>query len=482
MSSLRSKASSALAWDLVGNYGAQITGFVISIFLSRLLEPKEFGLVGMSLVFINILKVFTDVGFASALVQNKVNTSITYSSVFYVNLIFGFVLFSIVFLCAPLIGKFYENETVTGLIHLLSITLLLNSLNIVQRTILRRNLAFKIISIRDLTSQLIAGVLAVFLAYRGFGVYALVLQQILAALINSVILWKVTEWYPRFEFSWIEVKKLTGFSTYVFAAQSMNQLIMQADTLVIGKLFSPATLGFFSRANSVNSLITKNSVASISKVFFPVLSTIQDDDERFKKVYLSVINIVSGIAIFLTGVFFLSGEELIIGLFGEKWRPSVLIFQILIVKGFTFPINAMIVNAFLAKGKSRANFRYGNIRKAIHIIPLSIAYFYGFFPFLYALAAASIVNWLLTNWFVTITLGISYLSQLKGILPQLIVSIFFVVAINIIFPTDFSFIIAFLKVITFSVLYVIFQYASGSILFREIVFYKNKLWSKLRST
>jgi len=480
MNSLRSKASKALAWDLVGNYGAQITGFVISIFLSRLLEPKEFGLVGMSLVFINILKVFTDVGFASALVQNKENTSLTYSSIFYINVIFGFVLFVVVFLCAPLIGKFYGNETVTGLIHLLSITLLLNSFNIVQRTILRRNLAFKTISIRDLMSQLAAGVLAVFLAYRGFGVYALVLQQIMAALINSVILWKVTEWYPKLEFSWQEVKKLTAFSSYVFAAQSANQLIAQADTLVVGKLFSPSTLGFFSRANGVNSLITKNSVTSISKVFFPVLSSIQDDDERFKRVYLRVISIVAGISVFLTGFFFLCGEELIIGLFGEKWSPSVLIFQILIIKGFTFPINAMIVNAFLAKGKSRENFRFGNIRKVINVLPLFIAYFYGFFPFLYALAAASVSNWLLTNWFVTMTLGITYFSQLKGILPQLVATVIIVSGIYFVFPTDFSFIMAFVKVIIFSVLFILFQYLSDSILFQEFTFYKKKIWRKLR--
>src|SRR5690606_34797138 len=189
-------------------------------------------------------------------------------------------------------SAFYDNEVIGDLIRLLSVIFIISSFNIVQSTILRRSLNFKSLAIRDLTSQILAGIVAIVFAFYGFGVYALVIQQILAAIIKTILLWKITDWYPKLEFSWKEVKHLSGFSMYVLASQSLNQLIVQADTLIIGKLFSPATLGFFSRANSMNTLIYKNSVNSITKVFFPALSTVQDDDERFKGIYFKLIELV----------------------------------------------------------------------------------------------------------------------------------------------------------------------------------------------
>jgi len=325
----------------------------------------------------------------------------------------------------------------------------------------------------------LAGALAIVFAYNGYGVYALVIQQIVASLIKTALLWKISVWYPRLEFSWAEVKRLTGFSFYVFAAQSMNQFIRQADTLIVGKLFSAATLGFYTRANSLNSLIYKNSVNSITKVFFPVLSTIQDDVERFKKVYLRLINIISGISVFMTGILFLSGEEIIIGLFGSKWEPSVLIFQILIIKGFTYPISAMIVNAFMAMGKSKENFHYGNIRKALHLVPLVVAYFWGYYEFLYALVGISILGWFLNNWFVTITLKISLWQQTKAVLPNLMVTILLITGISIVFPDERSYLLAIVKIMLFSSIFLLWLYLAKAVLLEEGLFYSKKVWQKL---
>lgn len=467
MTSLRDKAGRALAWDLLGNYGGQISSFVISIFLARLLEPVEFGLVGMSMVFISILRVFMDMGFASALIQNKNNSSLVYSSVFYLNIAGGTLLTLLIFLTAPLIGDFYQNQKVTLLVKLLSITFFISAFNIVQESILKRSLNFKVLTFRDLGAQIVAGIVAIAFAYYGFGVYSLVIQQIIAAIIKTILLWNLSEWYPKREFSFFELRKLTGFSLYAFAAQSMNQIIIQMDTLIIGKLFSPATLGFFSRANSLNEMINKNSVRSISKVFFPALATIQDDDLRFEKVFLKIINIVSALSIFLTGVFFLIGEEIILLLFGEKWEPSVFIFQILIIKGFTYPISAMIVNAFMAKGKSKENFHYGNIRKVLQLSPFLIAYFYGFEPYLYALLGVSIIAWLLNNFFVSYSLKISFKKQVKAVVPNLITSLVIILGILYIAPSERNLLWAFIKGFSFSILFITWLWLSKSELFLE---------------
>lgn len=422
-------------WDFAGNYLGQVTGFVISIFLARLLTPEDFGLVGMSMVLITVLKAFMDFGFAAALVQNSSNTSVTYSSVFFVNVFAGAVLTVLMYLASPVIGAFYNNGKVTTLVQLLSITFFLSSFNIVQSTILRKNLNFKYLVYRDLTGQVISGIIAVVLAWQGFGVYALIIQQIIASIIKSILLWRVAEWYPKFEFSWQEVKKLTKFSSYVFATQSINQIVRQADTLAVGKLFSPATLGLFSRAESLNDLINKNSTSTLSKVFFPALTMIKDDDERFNRVFLRLIGMIAAVSFFLTGFLYLTGAELIITLFGRKWEAAVPIFQIIIIKGFTYPISAMIINAFLAKGKSKENFYYGNIKRVIQLSPLLIAYFYGFYPFLYAFVVASVLGWLLNNYFASITLQIPLWSQIKVVLPCMCIAVVLIAVVELVIPS-----------------------------------------------
>lgn len=479
MSSFRDRTTQAIGWDLAGNYGGQIASFIISIILARLLDPEDFGLVGMSMVFIAILQVFKDMGFASALIQSKENSSLTYSSIFYLNIFTGAVFTFLIYFAAPFIGKFYENSQITNLVRLLSIIFFISSFNVVQSTILRKNLDFKSLTVRDLFSQIFAGVVAVFFAFNGFGIYSLIIQQIIAAILQTILLWKITNWYPKFEFSWEEVKKLSGFSLYVFAAQSVNQILKQADTLIIGKLFSPATLGFFTRANSLNSLVIRNSSASISKVFYPALAGLQEDNERFQKVFLKVIKITSAISVYLTGVFFLVGEELIITLFGSKWEPSVFIFQILIIRAFTYPISSMVVNAFMAKGKSKQNFHYGNIRKVLQLIPMFIAFFYGFKPFLFSIVAVAILSWILNNFFATFSLGVSLKAQFMAVSPNLIFSAVVLYGIKEILPEKLNIPLAIVEVVAFSLLFFIFLICTKSELIKEGNIILQKLKRKL---
>jgi O-antigen/teichoic acid export membrane protein len=479
LSNLRNKASVAMAWDLIGSYGGQLTSFVITIFLSRLLTPEDFGLVGMSMVFINVLMVFADMGFASALIQSKENSSLAYSSVFFLNVAAGLTISILLFVTAPLIGRFYDNEIIVNLIRLFSISFFIFSFNIVQQAILQKELNFKSLTIRRMSAQIIAGVVAIFFAYRGFGVYALVIQNILAGVITSVVLWRVSGWHPKWEFSWLEVKKLTGFSTYVFASRSVNQLFNNADPLVIGKLFSPVTLGFYSRAFSLNTLVNSNSVSSLSRVFFPVLSTVQDDAERFNNLYIRVIGMVAGVSVFVTGIMFLVGEELIIHLFGTQWTESVPIFRILIIKGLTYPVSAMIVNAFLAKGKSKENFVYGNIKRAVLIIPFVVAYFYGFQAYLYASVAAGFCTWLMNNYFVSRTMGIKFMKQFNAVAQYLFPGIAICMLVWFVFPQDVHIGWAIVRMLVFSALFILFLKVFNMELYAELLRLTKKVWQKL---
>ncbi len=281
------------------------------------------------------------------------------------------------------------------------------------------------------------------------------------------MIWKISEWKPRKEFSVNELKKLWSFSIYVFASSSVNQIVQQLDALIIGKLFTARTLGFFTRANSLNKLIIQNSSASISKIFFPTLAQVKDQTTRFENIYLRVIDLVAAAAIYFTAILFLIGEELIIGLFGEKWSPSIPIFQILILRGFTFPINAMIINAFLAKGKSKANFYYSNLRQVLQLIPFLVAYFMGFYAFLYASVIVAVCAWLGNTVAARLSLGISLLAQLKPVLLYIIFSILLVVILDKSMDSGINYILALVQALLFSLLFFLLLRITNAPLLKE---------------
>ena len=353
----------------------------------------------MALAFIAISQVFVDFGLSAALIQNQKNDNATYSSVFFLNLGIAFFFFLICQIAAPLIAQFYGIASITNIIRWLSLGILFNAFNIVQNAILQKELKFKVLSLRMILSVSIAGCVGIYLAITGYGVYALVIQSLLLSLIASIVLWSGSEWRPSFVFNKQAIYNLSGFSIYLFLSRILGDILSKLDALVIGKLFSPATLGFYTRANTLNQFVALFSSESIIRVFYPVMSSIQDQKERFQQAFLKVLSIIAFITFFLSGILILSGEYIIITLFGEKWRPSVFIFQICMLRIFAYPINALIINAFLALGKAKENFWYGNIRKSLRIIPFIIAYFYGFKVFLYSLVGLSYIGTILNFFF-----------------------------------------------------------------------------------
>ena len=430
MSSLKKRSATAFAWDIGGTIVRQGSGFVISIFLARLLSPEEFGLIGMALVFISISQVFIDVGFSSALIQNKDNTNLTYSSVFYLNFFAGIVLTAVFYFAAPYIGAFYENPQITELVRWLSLIFVFNSLNLVQQAILQKKLNFKVLTLRMVIASAVGGVLGVIFAFQGFGVYALVVQQISTAILSTILLWSTSGWKPDLKFSMAEVKKLTGFSTFVFFDRFVSTIFQRLDVLLIGKIFSPATLGFYTRAVSLKDQVTNYSSSSLTKVFYPVLSGLQDDQKEYSRIYFKVLSVISFISFGLTGALYILGAELIILLFGAKWHPSIAIFQVLILAVCNRPLNSMMVNAFLSKGKSKENFTIGVFRKILRVIPLIIAYQYGIFEFTVAVVIVSYFLTIINILFLKKYLDLSIWSHFKKIFEGIIPVIVFIIAFH----------------------------------------------------
>lgn len=406
--SLKVKSAKGFAWNFGGTLLQQGVSFIISIFLARLLSPAEFGLVGMAMVFITIFQVFVDVGFTSALIQRQDNTNLTYSSVFYLNLFLGLLLTLIFYFSAPLVGAFYEKEEITKLVKWLSLLFILNSFDLVQIAILKKRLNFKIITVRTFAAVVFGGVAGVIAAFSGFGVYSLVIQKLITSVLSSIMLWSTAGWKPDLRFSMKEVKKLTGYSTYVFLDKTFTSIFQQIDVLAVGKVFSANMLGYYSRATSLNTIITSYSSSSLSSVFFPVLSSVQHKPEEYKRIYFKVLSVIAFTSYFITGVACILAKDIILLLFGQKWLPTVVIFQVLVLMSCNPPINSMMTNVYFSKGKSRQNFYVGLLRKVLRIIPLIVMVYYGMFAFTVAFVIFNYVVTILNIFFLQRNTGLPY--------------------------------------------------------------------------
>jgi len=327
----------------------------------------------------------------------------------------------IFYFSAPFIAEFYQNPEITSLIRCLSLIFVFSSLDIVQMTILKKELNFKSLTVRTFLSSLIGGIVGIIAAFSGLGVYSLVIKSIVSALLGTALLWGATKWRPDFKFSLPEIKKLTGFSSYVFFDRALTRFFQQLDVLIVGKVFSPNMLGYYSRAISLRDLVTTYSSSSLTAVFYPVLSSLQNDDEEYSKVYFKVISVIAFISYGLTGVMCILGRDIIFLFFGPKWEPSVVIFQVIILMACNIPLNSMIANAFFSKGKSKENFRIGVLIKILRLPLLLVMYYLGMFAFTVSYV---ILNYVLTTiniFFLKKYTGLSYKSHFikvfEGMLP-----------------------------------------------------------------
>lgn len=422
---VKSKTKTSLIWDLSGAFARQFAFLFISIILARLLSPVEFGIIGISMIFISISEVFTDAGFTSGLVQQKETKDITYSSVFYLNLFISLILSGLIVMIAPMIAEFYEEQKVKSIIIYLSVIPPISALGRVQATILTKKLNFKSLTIRNLGAIILGGIVGVLFAYLGYGVYALVAQQITMAIVATLLLWLSAGWVPKLEFSLVEVKKLLGFSVYVFLDNLLRQVFNKVDTMFIGKVFSPAMLGFYSRAESLKTQVQTYTTNSLRKVIFPVLSALQNDEKGFERTYFKVFDVVTGLIVLLIAPIYFLSHEVIIFLLGNKWEPSVILFQILIFSALTSPQIGMMGKAVLAKGYSKLKFNMGLLQRLLKLLPICVGFYFGIEEFAIAVVVASTLVFFVNAIIIQFKLKFNFWRQVKKlIVPNLIFLIF----------------------------------------------------------
>lgn len=418
---INKKTKSAFVWDLTGSLIRQSAGFIISIILARILDPKDFGIIGMSLVFVSISEVFVDVGFTSGLIQQRNTKDITYSSIFYVNLLISLLFTLTIILTAPLISAFYGIPEIKNILYYLSILPPIAAIGRVHAAILTKKMNFKSLTLRDITATIIGGIIGVTAAFSNFGLYSLVFQQLATVFTATILLWISLKWKPKLEFSLFEVKKLMGYSSYVFFDQALRQIFNRIDTIFIGKVFSPTTLGFYSRAESLRAQVQTYTTNSVRKVIFPALSALQDNPKEFEKVYHKVFNIVTGLTVLVVAPIFFLSENIIIGLLGQKWEPSIVFFQILLFTILTSPQIGLMASTVLAKGHSKLKFKIGIIQRLLKLTPIIFGLYFGIIEFTIAVVVAVTIVFIVYSFTLHLKLGLSFIKQMINFLiPQFI--------------------------------------------------------------
>lgn len=435
MSDIKSKGVQAFIWDLLGKVGIHASSFIVMIILARLLEPSDFGLIAMIMVIVGIATIFSDIGLGGALIQRRRVLQIHYSSVFFFNISAGFILTLLTFFSSTFIADFYNNTQLIPIVQVMSSLFVISSFHALQGVILRKELNYKLLTQINLIASLSSGAIGVVLAFLGYGVWSLVAQILSRELITNMVIWKKTSWIPSLSFSFKALKQLWGYGFNMFLAGVIDTIYEKLDYMIIGKLFSPATLGFFHQAKQLNLFVIKYSSGSLMSVLFPVLSKIQKDIAHFRRVVIKSLGVICFVSFLLLGELYVTADELIVGLFGDKWEASVYYFKILALSGFAYPVSALMVNILSSRGKSKDFLKLEVYKKIIQSINLYVLYLYGIDVFLYGLIITSILGTSLNIKFASNEIGLSFLSIVRPIIISAVVTA--MVIVSILFITSF---------------------------------------------
>ncbi len=352
MSELKEKTITSLKWQSLGRFSVVGLSFVFGVILARLLSPSDFGVLGVYTIFFAIANTFVDSGFSNALIQKKEVTEIDCSTVFWFNAVLGVFFYLLFFFTSPLLADFFNIPILKDIIKVTAISILIGSLTAVQGTLYRKYLDFRTIAIVNVVSTLVSGVVGIVMAYKGYGVWSLVYQGLSQSFFYSVLLWLHSKWRPHFIFSRTSFNELFAYGSKLLGASLISQIYFNAHTFVIGKFYTTRDLGLFNKGTGNAKLLSSNLTAILSTVTFPILSQIQDDEERLIHAYRVYIKVTSLVIFFLMFVYAALAKPITLFLYGSKWEGAVIFMQI-ICFGLMFDhICNINCNIFNVKGRS----------------------------------------------------------------------------------------------------------------------------------
>lgn len=417
---LKNRTVIGVGWSAIDSIANQGITFLVGLVLARLLSPAEFGLIGIMTIFISLSNTIVDSGFSNSLIRKPQITEIDYSTTFIFNIVLSVIMYFFLFVSAPFIAEFFHQEQLTLLTRFLGIVVIVNSLAIVQRTKLVIEIDFKRQAKVSIVSSVVSGIIGIALALYGFGVWALIAQQISRQVVNTIGLWICAHWIPTFSFSVDSFKYQFEFGWKLLLSQLLNTIWSEANNIVIGRYYSPATLGQYSRAHQFSTLFSSNMTGVIQRVSFPVLSSIQEDKERLKANYKKLIKVTMLLS--FTGMLAMAAcaRPLICVLIGEKWGLAASFLPILCLDLMLYPIRAINTNMLQVVGRTDQLLILEIVKKVIYIVPLLLGAFVNIYWMLWGNVVAGILGYILNSYFSGKFVNYSMIEQIKDILPSLL--------------------------------------------------------------
>lgn len=419
----KNTATRGVVWSAVEKFSTIGIQFVMNIIIARILSPSDYGIIGMLAIFLSISQCLVDSGFTSALIQAKNRSERDYGTVFIFNLAISVFLYIILFVCAPLISKFYELNILTDVLRVVGLILIISALSNVQRTIFTINVDFKTQSLVSIPAAVISGIIGIVFAYKGLGVWALVAQTLSNGAVITILFWIMSCERFRIVFDIESFKRLGGFGIKLMFSSLLNTIYTNLYALFIGKRYSAEKLGYYSRADQLAVFPATTLTDIISRVAYPLMCQNQSDKNELSRVYTKFIKL-SCYVIFplMVGLAVLS-KPLIVLLLTDKWLPAAIILFILALDGLWAPITRINLYLLQAVGRSDLFLRLEIFKKTISIGILLFTLQYGLFWICIGRLVYSIIALMINMYYTVDIIGKSYIDQVKDWFPTLVVTV-----------------------------------------------------------
>ncbi len=422
MSTQKDKAIRTTKWSAIERLAVQAIQLVISIIIARLLCPEDFGIIGMISIFLGVSQSFIDCGFSQALIYKNNRTNTDSSTIFYFNIVIGFLCYGIIYAIAPFIADFYHMPILKSVTRIISLSIPITSFSLVQRALLTANCDFKSQSFGSVPAALLSGIIGIIMAYNNYGVWALVVQQLSYLIIDTLILWIIAKWRPSWCFSWVSFKAFAKYGSKLLASGLIDTLYNNSYLIVIGKCFNATELGLYSKAKTFPYFASVEPANILRRAVFPLLCQVKDDTAKLINIYSEYLKIsVAIITPLIMGLCALS-KPVIVLLLSDKWLAAVPVVQLLCVSYALSPIIMLNNNIYQVTGRTDLFLKLEIIKKIIGVTTLCVSVNFGLYGVLLGSLMSTTISLFLNMKFASKIIPLTVKSQLSDIIPIFIIS------------------------------------------------------------
>ena len=419
--SLRQKTSKSIFWVSINIIGERFLQFIFGIVLARLLLPEEFGILGLITVFIAFSMVFIDSGFSFALIRKQTVTTVDFNTVFWFNISISIFFYLILCIASPYIAIFFDQELLKSIVRVIALNLIINAIGSIQQVRLQRELKFKELTIAGIISKVLSGAIALYMAFTGFGVWSLVVQQVSVNLFRVGMIFFFNKFIPKILFSVSAFKELFSFSSKLLYASIINSIVANIYPIVIGKYFTISDVGYFNRARHLQQLPVNTFTSIIQKVSLPTFAKIQDEELKFKSGYQKALKMAVFIIALPLVIMIITAYPLIEFLITDKWLPAAEMLRILAIGGIFYPLSALNVNIIGIKDRSDLVMYLQFIKDGLTIIALLVGMFWGIIGLVWSFALIGVLSYFLNAYFANKVIDYSIKDQILDVLPIIII-------------------------------------------------------------